>query len=321
MATMQTAIFEGTQQIRIASLSLPEPGPQEVRVRLEGCGVCASNIPLWEGRQWFNYPLPSGAPGHEGWGRIDALGEGVEGLTVGERVALWSTYAYAEYEVVQAQAVIPLPASLDALPYPGEALGCAINIWRRSAIQPGENVAIIGIGFLGALLTSLGKQAGAHVIAISRREYALEVAHRCGADITLRLDDPVRVGDQVKGLTRDLGCDCVIEATGKQEPLDLASELTRTHGRLIIAGYHQDGPRQVNMQLWNWRGLDVINAHERRPEVILEGMRAAVAAVAQGTFDLHALCTHSYPLEHLSTALAATQERPEGFLKACITYA
>jgi len=54
----------------------------------------------------------------------------------------------------------------------------------------------------------------------------------------------------------------VIEAAGQQWPLDLATELTRERGRLIIAGYHQDGPRQINMQLWNWRGLDVINAHE-----------------------------------------------------------
>ena len=75
----------------------------------------------------------------------------------------------------------------------------------------------------------------------------------------------------VKELTGGAFCDRVIEAVGKQWPLDLAAELTRERGRLIVAGYHQDGPRQVNMQLWNWRGLDVINAHERDPEVYMRG--------------------------------------------------
>jgi threonine dehydrogenase-like Zn-dependent dehydrogenase len=67
----------------------------------------------------------------------------------------------------------------------------------------------------------------------------------------------------VRSLTNSAFCDVVIECTGMQWPLDLAGELTRERGRLVIAGFHQDGPRQVNMFLWNWRGLDVINAHER----------------------------------------------------------
>ena len=72
------------------------------------------------------------------------------------------------------------------------------------------------------------------------------------------------------------------------------------------------------MQLWNWRGLDVINAHERDPAVYVEGMRAAVAAVAAGRLDPAPLYTHSYPLERLDEALAATRDRPEGFMKALI---
>src|SRR5215831_12908296 len=80
------AIFAGPQSIRVAQVALPEPGPHEVRIRLEGCGVCASNLPVWEGRPWLAYPLEPGAPGHEGWGWIDAVGRAVRGLAVGERV-------------------------------------------------------------------------------------------------------------------------------------------------------------------------------------------------------------------------------------------
>ena len=113
-------------------------------------------------------------------------------------------------------------------------------------------------------------------------------------------------------------CERVIEATGKQWPLDLAAELTATRARLIVAGYHQDGPRQVNMQMWNWRGLDVINAHEREPRRYLEGMRAAVEAAEAGVFDPRELCTHSYPLARIGDAMDATLHRPDGFLKAVV---
>ena len=65
----------------------------------------------------------------------------------------------------------------------------------------------------------------------------------------------------------------MIEAVGKQEALDLANGITGERGRLMIAGYHQDGPRRVTMRLWNWRGVDVINAHERDPRTYVRGMR------------------------------------------------
>ena len=79
------------------------------------------------------------------------------------------------------------------------------------------------------------------------------------------MHDHWQIIERVRELTGGTFCDRVIEAVGKQWPLDLAAELTREGGRLVIAGYHQDGPRQVNMQLWNWRGFDVVNAHERDP--------------------------------------------------------
>jgi threonine dehydrogenase-like Zn-dependent dehydrogenase len=115
-------------------------------------------------------------------------------------------------------------------------------------------------------------------------------------------------------------CERVIEAVGKQWPLDLAGELVGFGGRLVFAGYHQDGPRQVNMQDWNWKGIDVVNAHERDPEVCRRGLREAVEAVASGRIDPGALYTHRYPLKRLGEALAATRDKPQGFVKALVTY-
>jgi threonine dehydrogenase-like Zn-dependent dehydrogenase len=94
--------------------------------------------------------------------------------------------------------------------------------------------------------------------------------------------------------------------------------LTRVRGTLVIAGFHQDGRRSVDMQLWNWRGLDVVNAHERDAAVYVDGVRAAAEAVAAGVLDPSRLYTHEFPLAGLGDALATASERPDGFLKAVV---
>jgi threonine dehydrogenase-like Zn-dependent dehydrogenase len=139
-----------------------------------------------------------------------------------------------------------------------------------------------------------------------------------GAAHVTAMDDHRRIIDEVRQLTGGAFCDVVVEAVGKQWPIDLSGELTKERGRLVIAGYHQDGPRQVNMQLWNWRGIDVINAHERDPKVYRRGMQEVVEAVASGVIDPLPLFTHTYPLGKLGDALDATKERPDGFMKALI---
>jgi threonine dehydrogenase-like Zn-dependent dehydrogenase len=228
--------------------------------------------------------------------------------------------AYAEYDLAREDEVVVLPPALAGRPFPGEPLACAVNVFRRSDIQPGQTVALIGAGFLGALLTQLASHAGARVFALSRRPFALAVARASGASETIPMDDHRRIIERVKSLTDGLGCDRVIEAVGQQWPLDLAAELTKVRGRLIIAGYHQDGPRQVNMQLWNWRGLDVINAHERDPQVYVQGMKAAVEAVTTGQLDPAPLYTHRFALEELGGAFQAMRDRPDGFLKALVQF-
>jgi threonine dehydrogenase-like Zn-dependent dehydrogenase len=318
---LHAAILAGPRSITFESRPTPTPGPREVRVRLEGCGVCGSNLPVWEGRPWFNYPLAAGAPGHEGWGRIDAVGEEVEGFRAGDRVAVLSYHAFADHDIAPADHLAKLPAALDGEPFPGEALGCAMNVFRRSDIQPGQTVAIVGIGFLGAVLTDLCVRAGARVIAISRRAFALEIAARLGAAATFPLDDPARGIAAVREFTNQAGCERVIEATGLQAPLDLAGEIAAERGRLIIAGYHQDGPRSINLQLWNWRGLDVINAHERDPRVYLDGIHAAATAVAEGRLDPRPLYTDRFALDELPTAFTRMHDRDGRFLKALVTYA
>src|SRR5262245_32540558 len=186
---MRAAVIAGSQKTEIGAAVIPEPSAHEVRVKIEGCGVSSSNIPLWEGRNWFNYPRDAGAPGREAWGRIDAVWREVKELSPGDRVTMLSYHAFAEYDLARAEEVAPLPSSLTGKPCPGESLAGAMNVFRRACVAEGEIVAIVGVGFLGALLTQLAARAGARVIAIARRSFALDVARKMGAAETIAMDD------------------------------------------------------------------------------------------------------------------------------------
>jgi threonine dehydrogenase-like Zn-dependent dehydrogenase len=271
---MRAGVVGAARRARVHEVRRPEPAEGEVLVRIEGCGVCGSSLPVWEGRPWFSYPLEPGAPGHEAWGRLED----------GARVAALCFHGYAEWDVAPAGAVVELPPELDGLPFPGEALACAVNVARRARVAPGERVAVVGMGFLGTAVASL-------------LDGAVEV----------------RRDTEVEG-----PFDVVVEAAGTQGALDTASALVAEGGRLVVAGFHQDGPRTVDLQSWNWRGLDVLNAHERDRAVVVDGLREAVRLAAAGRLDVERLVTHRLPLDALGDAFELARTRPRGFLKAVV---
>jgi threonine dehydrogenase-like Zn-dependent dehydrogenase len=317
---MQSATLVEPRQFKLDSMEPPAPGEGEVLLRVLGCGVCGSDMGPWKGYPGLSYPMQPGAPGHEVFGRVEAVGSGVEGITPGDPVTALSYRAYAEYDVARAGDVVPLPPGLAGRTVLGEPMACAVNITKRWGVAEGDVVVLLGTGFLGALLLQLLRVPGgpkpSRVLAVSRRRLPGELADRLGIDEMLTYEDDVRgrVGEVTGGRMADV----VVEATGKQEPLDLGADLTRVRGRLVIAGYHQDGPRTVNMQLWNWRGIDVVNAHERDPEVYTRGMREGVRLLAQGDLDLDPLITHTFPLSEINRAFRTAEERPQGFLKSVV---
>ena len=306
------------QQIRRVTLDTDrlQPEPGQVTLALEGCGVCASNVPVWQGRDWFDYPRPPGEPGHEGWGTVVDVGPQVKDLAAGDRVLSLGQHAFATHEIVDAKQCVKLP---DHVPgFPGEPVACAVNIVDRAGVKRGDSVLVLGVGFLGALLVRVLDEAGHAVAAASRRATGRDIARQMGATEQLDADQLQQQADAVGGFFDPGRYDVVIETTGKQQGLDQATKLVRQGGRLVVAGFHQDGPRQIDMQLWNWRGIDVINAHERDSKCYRRGMQRAVTFVSEGKLDLDVLLTHRLPFSELDEALTLTAERPEGFLKAVV---
>jgi threonine dehydrogenase-like Zn-dependent dehydrogenase len=315
---MIAAVLTKPQTFSLQHTASPEIQEDQVIIKVQGCGICASSIPVWEGREWFQYPLLPGAPGHESWGIVTETGGAVNHLQTGDRVAFLSGNGYAEYDIASENSIVKLPRELDDKPFPGEPLGCALNIFERSNISASDVVAIIGIGFLGALLCQLAKKRGAKVIAVSRREFSLDYARKFEADEIIPLTSAWEVKNKVAEITGNAFCTRVIEATGKQEAIDIATEIVCEGGRLIIAGYHQDGMRQVNMQTWNWKGIDVINAHERDTSKYISGMQKAINAVSTGIIDPALLYTDILSLDDIGKGFDLTTSRPDGFMKALV---
>src|SRR3954453_16350941 len=114
---MRAAVISKPMTLAVHETPLPAPRHNEVRERIEGCGVCASNIPPWEGSERFHYPMQPGALGHEAWGVVDKVGSDVRKVGVGERVAFLSEHAYAEYDVAREDSIVILPESLDGQPF------------------------------------------------------------------------------------------------------------------------------------------------------------------------------------------------------------
>lgn len=315
----KAAVIDTPGSIKYVDIEKADIGEGDLLIKLQGVGLCASNIPVWEGREWFQYPLSPGAPGHEGWGVIENMGESVTGFELGQRVAIIQGNAFAEYVKVPAIDAVFLPPELDGVPFPGEPLGCLMNIFNRADIQKGQTVAIIGLGFIGLGLIKLCKEKGAKVVAMSRRESSLSKASD-DADFCLRMEDHFQIINTLQEYTQGKGCERVIECTGKQWPLDLASAIIGNYGKLVIAGYHQDGLRNVNMQQWNWKAIDVINAHERDPDKYKQGIHLAVEAVQKGLLRPDELLTNRFSFEQLREALDLLSECPEGFVKGYVKF-
>lgn len=295
----------------------PAPGVGEVLVQVTACGVCASELHPWaEGTGSYPHRF-----GHEPVGVVAAIGSGVSGLREGDRVTGLFRHAYADYTLAGAENLLPVPDGVADENAFGEPLACLVNAQRRTPVELADRVAMVGLGYMGLGMLQLMKLRGpSQIVAIDVREDVRQAALRLGANEAFHPDE---IPDAFR-LTRfadwqsERGFDVVVEGSGTQPGLTLAGEMVRAHGILSILGYHQGGPRHVDVGMWNWKAIDVINAHVRRHDILMESMRIGLELEAAGLIDLGALVTHRYPLADVDQAYGDLQAKPEGFIKAVV---
>jgi threonine dehydrogenase-like Zn-dependent dehydrogenase len=246
---------------------------------------------------------------------VEATGEDVTGLAVGTPVGAWVTdHGFAEYVVAKAAHCVPAgDVPLDVAL--AEPLACAVNAVEEADVRLGDDVVVVGAGFMGNLVQSVVALRGVRSLVVADvRPDALERARSLGAT---RVVD-VRT-ENLAGVVRD-GADIAFECTGSQAALDTIGEVTRMSGKLVLVGFHQGEPRRIPLGHWNWMAFDLVNAHYRDIAVIMRGMRVGMRLLTGGALSLGPLVTHRFPLADIATAFRTAVDRPPGFTKAVITF-
>ena len=314
---MKAAAMVKAGSFSVYDIEIPTPKPNEVLVKMKACGLCSSELGMWRNKE-FNVEIPLFI-GHEVSGVVEKIGEEVTQFTPGDRVTVFTEKGgYAEYVTVPEKAVVKIA---DHVPFElalGEPIACAMNGTKRSGVEIGDTVVMIGLGFMGALILQGVKLKGASkIIAIDPREESQEIAEKLGVDVFLN-PNKENIVDKVFELTDGRGADVVIESTGYQEPLNLATKLVKIRGRIVIFGYHQGGPRTIDVQTWNWKGLDVVNAHERDHDVYIDGMRTGIKLLNNHQLQMEPLVTHFFTIDQINEAFETANAKPIGFIKAVI---
>jgi threonine dehydrogenase-like Zn-dependent dehydrogenase len=295
----------------------PEPGPGEVLVAVKSCGVCASELHPWmDPRPSYTYRM-----GHEPAGVVAAVGPDVTAFKPGDRVTGLFLPAYGDFAVTSQENLLAIPEGVDFDVALGEPVACLVNAQRRTHVELADQVALIGLGFMGLGLLQLLKLRGPRrIIAIDVREEARQKALDLGADEAYHPDDvPDRyLITQWSEWQSPRGVDVAIEASGTQPGLTLAGKLVRAHGILSILGFHQGGLRNVDVEMWNWKAIDVVNAHVRRHADLMQSMRIGLDLIASGQFSFAPLVTHRFGLDEVDQAFTALLEKPQGFVKAVV---
>jgi 2-desacetyl-2-hydroxyethyl bacteriochlorophyllide A dehydrogenase len=299
---MKQSVLIAPRRSKIEDVELPQLSADGVLVRVRASGICASELHSWDDGHGAPYPL-----GHEVAGQVVAVGPEVKTFQPGDRVTGLFHKGFSDYAATSVDRVLPIPANLRYEDAFGEPLACAMSAARRTKVELGDRVAIVGQGFMGLLILQLIRLKGpAEIVGIDLREDARRMSLKLGADRAVSREEADSLGD----------FDVVIEATGQPDGLSLAIKLVRLHGVMAILGYHQGGPRSVDMQLWNYKSIEVLNAHERRNDYRMDSMRRALDLAAAGRIDLSALASHSFSIDQIDDAFGALASKPAGFVKS-----
>jgi threonine dehydrogenase-like Zn-dependent dehydrogenase len=317
---MKVAILEEPGRFVVTDRPIPDVGSEDVLVRTSVCGVCSSEVDMFEGRNAaLKYPR---FIGHEVSGVVEKVGARGRGLSPGDRVTVYSEgRGYAEYTIVPAAWVVKIADETPLEQALGEPIACSVNGVRKADPELNDTVALVGCGFMALIMLQVFRARGAgRIIAIDRRRSALDLAERLGATDALLAADADAVVEEVMALTGGVGVDIGIEAAGVQATLDLTSRLVRMEGKLEVFGFHQGGLRTVDWANWNWMAFSVVNGHTRSQAVYVEGMRIGIGMMESGSLDMGPLVTHRYGLEDINIGFADAAAKPDGFVKGIVTF-
>lgn len=348
-ATMRAAVTSDWNDIRIEEVPVPALEPGEVLVRVGACGICGTDLKIVAGVYKGSWPpaLPF-IQGHEWAGTVAALGVGVTGLQVGDRVAAenhkgcgtcancrrgrynlcevarskgkaYKLYghsaqgAFADYAARPAALLHKLP---DAISFEEGTIvnqgALGLHAIRRCRIEPGDTVAVIGPGLVGLITVQLAKVVGATRVMLAGRGPRLELAKELGADdvVDISKTDPV---DGIRALTNGRGADCAFECAGAPESVVASINCVKRGGRVALVGLTGNKEVAFNTDRIALDEVDVFGVRSS-PNAYPE----LINLIAAGKVNVRKLVSRVYPLEQINDAFDAFRKREGGAIRMVI---
>ena len=263
---MKAFLVTEPHKFRLADVAMPSGSRDHVIVRVGACGICGSDLDIMEGSRPMEVTAYPVILGHEFSGEVVEVGDGVEGLKIGDKVAIdtvvrcdscrncrmgWTCHCLrefhqlgctvpggmAEYVAVPQRLVYKLPTEMDfADAALAELASCAAHGVTKAEIKPGDSVVVVGAGTIGALALQFARlYSPSRLIVVEIDDHKLTLAKRFGAThfVNTKTQD---VTKEVMEITHGLGADAIIECTGSVEPIQKSFSYIGTKGRTVVIG-------------------------------------------------------------------------------------
>ncbi|SKA97411.1 2-desacetyl-2-hydroxyethyl bacteriochlorophyllide A dehydrogenase [Agreia bicolorata] len=319
---MRGAAYVGDGRIETITTEQIEPGPGEARIRVAYCGLCGTDLHIAHGNMDARVTTPL-VFGHEASGTIEAVGDGVAEWQVGDRVTvmplLWdnscaaclagnqhicqnltfvgidSPGALQELWTVPATTLVRLPEGINlrhaALVEP---TAVAVHDVRRSELQVGDTVVVLGGGPIGVLIATVARHAGARVAVVELDAARRDRVAALGFEAVAPTDIDATVADWTNGN----GADVVFEVSGAAAAVRQATGLLKVRGTLVVVAIHST-PREIDLQRVFWRELRILGARVYQRS----DFERAVELLATGVIPVDALVTSVVPLDETGKAI------------------
>jgi L-iditol 2-dehydrogenase len=318
------ALLYGQEDLRLEQVPDPTPEAGEVVIQVEAATTCGTDLKVWRRGGHAKMLTPPTLFGHEGAGRIVAVGAGVTNWRVGDRVVAnnsapcmkcffcqrqeyslcphltWNNGTFAEYLKIPAPIVehnlLPVPKHLPlVLAAMTEPLACVLHGISRSGVKPHDKVVVLGDGAIGLMFVAVLAEY-TEVILWGGNNQRLEIGKKLGAAKTFNYHQVTDIANTVRELTAGWGADVVIEATGVPSVWETAIACGRPGATInLFGGCPRDTTISVNTEQLHYSELTLKGVFHNTPEYV----KAALSLIASGTIPFDLLISEHRPLQDL----------------------